>query len=200
MKKLIITVTLLIALDLFAYYYLNQIIANLKPLDLKIEENNLIYQRKDLILDDTGSFELLDYFKVIGKPVKYLIENDFINISINNQNYQFPYTIKEKEVEIQETIVYVEKPVYETIYVQKETEVSTAYIKPQENTQIYSNSSYTYQVNTDINHIVNDILGSIDTNSPISIDFSFLNPNEKGTYTVFLNSEIDSKQITVNII
>ena len=38
------------------------------------------------------------------------------------------------------------------------------------------------------------------TNIPISIDYSFLNPNEKGKYIVFLNSEIDSKQIIVNII
>ena len=200
MKKLIIALTFLLTLDLFAYYYLNQIIANLKPLELKIDENNLIYQRKDLILDDTGSFELLDYFKVIGKPVKYLVDDDFINIYINNENYQFPYIIKEKEVEIQETIVYVEKPIYETIYVQEEIETNIAYTNPQEHTQIHSNSSYTYQVNTDINHIINDILNSIITGIPISIDYSFLNPNEKGKYIVFLNSEIDSKQIIVNII
>ena len=195
MKKLIFTVIILSIADFSAYYYLKYIFINKKPLEINIKENNLIYQKKDLIFDEIDSFDINDYFELIGN-FKYSIDDSNIIISNNESNYTFPYTIKEKEV--QETIVYVQKPIYQTVYIEKHQE-ETNYI-PKESSYINANSSYTFNVDTDINNIVNTILSSVDTNIPVSLDYSFLNPNEKGIYTVFLNSELGSKAINVSII
>lgn len=200
MKKLLICTFILILLDVLAYNYLSHIINKTKAFKLEIEENNLIYQKKDIQIYDTSSFELLDYFKIYGKPCKYTIEDDFINISINNKKLKVPYQLLEKEVE--ETIIYVEKPVYEKVYVDKPTQTTIINntVQSTNKPNISYSNSYTFNVETDIEYIVNTILNSISTNIPISLDYSFLNPNEKGAYTVYLNSEEGSKQIAVNII
>ena len=204
MKKLIFITLLLMILDLFAYHYLNSIIGKIKPLKLDIKENNIIYQKKDLLIHDTGSFELLDYFIVYGKPFKYSIDDNYVNININEEKVQIPYQLVEKEIE--ETIIYVDRPIYQNAYENNQIEDNNSFhneinvIETYEKPSISYNGSYSFSVNTDINSIVDTILSSISTSIPISLDYSFLNPNEKGEYIVFLNSEIDSKQIVVNII
>ena len=60
--------------------------------------------------------------------------------------------------------------------------------------------SYSYQVETDIEYIINDIQSNIDTDIGYSIDYYSLNPNELGTYFISIMYSNNHETIQVDIV
>lgn len=176
-------------------------------LALKVTLNNdpLIYQKRELILDDIESFNFDDYFTVLSNSnyrISYIFNENSIDISLNDKHYIYPYTIREKEKEIVTEYViqevYIETPVsvdtnnsYEHDVIQYEEEKDYLNI---------INSTLSFSSGTDLNDIIYSIQNNIDTNVRISVDYSSLNPNYPGDYIIYIYSDIGNNQILIKII
>ncbi len=202
MKKLILIIVFLILVIYFSFSYLKDI--QKYKHSFVFEEGNraILYQKKDILLNNVDEFSFDEFFSFIGnrKPdYRYRFEGDQIIISLDEHMFTFPFQIRELEKEIVETIVVKE------IYKEKQE-------KPVENgsssNQTESNQRYfnvrkdyfTFSEGTDLSFIINQLSGVVDTNERIVIDYSMLNPNEKGTYDVYISSEKHSARIIVEII
>ena len=202
MKKLFLTAVLLIIAICFLYAYLNEIRKDKHPFVFTESDRAFLYQKKDILLNNTDEFLFEEFFSFIGnqKPAfRYRFDEGQIIISFDEHTFTFPYLIREPEKEIIETIIV--KEVY------KENKV-----KPAENNsgsvftetrQEYFNvikDYFSFSEGTDLSVIISQMSNAVDTNEKIVIDYSMLNPNEKGTYNVYLSSDEHSAVITIEIV
>ena len=216
MKKLLLTVIILILMNIFAFYYLNILINNKKSLDISINNDPIIYLNSDIELDNIEDFKFNDYFITLkNNKYTYSLNKDNISIFHNNKEISFPITIIEKE-EIQEekenikpitNVITQNKPIQEptpiepiNTYTPTYNEHIDTYVPPSSDYLNISNTSYLFNKGEDINNIIAHIQSSIDSSSAYSIDYFSLNPNIEGTYIVYINSDIASKEVVVNII
>ena len=216
MKKLLLTVIILILMNIFAFYYLNILIDNKKSLDISINNDSIIYLNSDIELENIEDFKFNDYFITLkNNKYTYSLNKDNISIFHNNKEISFPITIIEKE-EIQEekenikpitNVITQNKPIQEptikepiNTHTSNNNEYIDTYIPPSNDYLNVSNTSYSFNKGEDINNIIAHIQSSIDSSSAYSIDYFSLNPNIEGTYIVYINSDIASKEIVVNII
>jgi len=118
---------------------------------------------------------------------------------------KYPYQIKEKEVEIIETVVVKE------VYIKEDTSVSQP-VNNNEDNYVQDDDDYedlyfeldrdhfNYDRGSSISSIIADIQSSIHTNSRVTLDYSALNPNDSGEYPVILMTESNSYTIYVQIV
>lgn len=216
MKKLLLTVIILILMNIFAFYYLNILLDNKKSLDISINNDPIIYLNSAIELENIEDFKFNDYFITLkNDKYTYSLNKDNISIFQNNKEISFPITIIEKE-EIQEekenikpinNVITQNKPIQEptpiepiNTYTPKYNEHINTYVSPSNDYLNISNTSYSFNKGEDINNIIAHIQSSIDSSSAYSIDYFSLNPNIEGTYIVYINSDIASKEVVVNII
>ena len=214
MKKLLLTVIILILMNIFAFYYLNILLDNKKSLDISINNDPIIYLNSAIELENIEDFKFNDYFITLkNNKYTYSLNKDNISIFQNNKEISFPITIIEKE-EIQEenikpinNVITQNKPIQEptpiepiNTYTPKYNEHIDTYVPPSSDYLNISNTSYSFNKGEDINNIIAHIQSSIDSSSTYTIDYFSLNPNIEGTYIVYINSDIASKEVVVNII
>ena len=216
MKKLLLTVIILILMNIFSFYYLNILIDNKKSLDISINNDSIIYLNSDIELESIEDFKFNDYFITLkNNKYTYSLNKDNISIFHNNKEISFPITIIKKE-EIQEekenikpitNVITQNKPIQEPTIIEpinthtpNNNEYIDTYIPPSNDYLNVSNTSYSFNKGEDINNIIAHIQSSIDSSSAYSIDYFSLNPNIEGTYIVYINSDIASKEVVVNII
>ena len=205
MKKYLIIILFLTISIYFSYTYLMETIDSKLALKVTLNNDPLIYQKRELILDDIESFNFDDYFTVLSNSnyrISYIFNENSIDISLNDKHYIYPYTIREKEKEIVTEYViqevYIETPVsvdtnnsYEHDVIQYEEEKDYLNI---------INSTLSISSGTDLNDIIYSIQNNIDTNVRISVDYSSLNPNYPGDYIIYIYSDIGNNQILIKII
>ena len=213
MKKFIAIIILLCIFIFFSYRYLKESIDEKKTYLFKISSKPLLYCKKKVELDDIDSFEFNEFFTILSNndyQYKYSFSDDLITISLNNDKYTYPYSIKEKQKEI--ITEYVIKEVYvntpssvsssnstDTIsqhsseWMDQSDEYEAAYLYLQ-------NSILSFEKGTDLGEIISAIQDSIDTNIRISVDYSSLNPNDEGEYPILIYSDVKNEQMIIKII
>lgn len=202
MKKIFIILILLL-LNYFSYHYL--IILN-KAYEsfIPTQDDFVLVQVNDIKLYDVEDFLFDDYFKVLSFS-DYSIKDSFIentyNLEITTSNikkdYQFNVIFLEKEV--------ITNIIKEYVYLDKE-ENNNKNNSSANNTIINSDTyfdvyqtSFQYVVNTSLQTIVSDIANSFECSEEVMIDYSSLNPNVEGEYSVTLLSSIKNISISVLI-
>ena len=113
MKKTIPLIIILLIFIFLSYRYLKVSIDDKKTFIFRNDSKPLIYQKKELELEDPELFEFKDYFTILSNneyQYKYAFDKENIIVSLNNEKFLFPYRIKEKEKEI--VTEYVIKEVY----------------------------------------------------------------------------------------
>ena len=213
MKKTIPLIIILLIFIFLSYRYLKVSIDDKKTFIFRNDSKPLIYQKKELELEDPELFEFKDYFTILSNneyQYKYAFDKENIIVSMNNEKFLFPYRIKEKEKEI--VTEYVIKEVYinttshneinntETVSSTHSTEgIDQSYEYEAEYLNM-QNSVLSFEKGTDISMIINAIQASIDTNIRISLDYSCLNPNDEGEYPVYIYSELGNEEMIIKII
>lgn len=213
MKKTIPLIIILLIFIFLSYRYLKVSIDDKKTFIFRNDSKPLIYQKKELELEDPELFEFKDYFTILSNneyQYKYAFDEENIIVSLNNEKFLFPYRIKEKEKEI--VTEYVIKEVYinttshneinntETVSSTHSTEgIDQSYEYEAEYLNM-QNNVLSFEKGTDISMIINAIQASIDTNIRISLDYSCLNPNDEGEYPVYIYSELGNEVMIIKII
>lgn len=213
MKKFIIIIFVLSVFIVLSYRYLKNSVDEKKTYILSITSKPLIYRKKKLEIEDIDSFEFDEFFSILSNneyQFKYSFTDENILISLNNERFSYPYTIKEKEKEIITEYIIREVYVNSISEGNNDSQIQEASYHSSEginNSFEYEaeyfnllNSSLSFEKGTDISVIINSIQSNIDTNKRISIDYSLLNPNDEGEYPVYIYSDDDNKQIIIKII
>lgn len=173
---------------------------NRLPFVFQESEDSFLYQKKDIILENEEDFIFSDFFSFIGTQTssyKYRFEQGNLIVIFNEQEFIFPYIIKEREKEI------VEKYIVKEVYKDKE-DPSLIYSKPVNNPASkpffsVKKDYFTFSEGTDLSTIIEALGKAVDSSEKVVIDYSSLNPNEKGTYLVFFSTASNSAQVTVEI-
>lgn len=202
MKKLLI-ILILILLNYLSYRYLIVLNKAYKPF-IPIQDSFLLVQTKNIKIYDESDFIFDDYFKVLSFS-NYSIKDKFIDNTYHleittssiKKDYQFDVTFLEPEV--------IVNTITEYIYLDKEDK-DTSSNNPTNNTinnnktyfDVYQ-TSFSYETNTSLQTIINDIANSFECSEEVMIDYSSLNPSVEGTYTVTLISSIKNISISVLI-
>lgn len=209
MKKLFIFLIVLIMLNILSIHYLKDTLDNKKAYKYEFNNDCFVIPVKDIELYDEEDFEVDDYFLFAGtaQPLYSFTFSDDLVLDVDGKNHHFDYHIKEKE--IVEQIVYQEKPVYITRYVENNathTDYSSnanqkneTNIKTEESYFRLKKSSLSYPFEYDLNKIINDFYGCFDSNISVIIDYSLLNPSIPGEYPVYFIYGDSSSTLVVNI-
>lgn len=184
-------------MNICSYLYLNKILDNRKAYIFDNELNLLSYVSNNLNISDIKE-ETIEENEIVDEQIKEEITINSLPITDN-----YVKSVYTSQAEI------IEEPVIDNSYVEIEySEVNNTEITPtnipeqviQDNYCNVYNTHFSYPVNTSIDTIINDIVGSIDSNSKYSIDYYSLNPNITGSYTVFITGNNINHSITVDII
>ena len=207
MSKLLFLLILLLFLNVFGYIYLKNISNERKSFPIAFKENILLYQKKDIVLYDPNDFVFEDYFVFLSflDPIyRFNVDDVSVTVLFNDASLEYPLQLKEKE--IVEKIVYRDKPasVSETVRIPEVPESSSSEAEKPQST---GNSHYlnlhqqrfSFPQGTDINTIVTTLTGAADSDTKITIDFSSVNPNEKGTYAAVFATDYEQKSVRVII-
>lgn len=199
MKKLFLIAIFLIISICFLFTYLNDIQKDKHPFVFAESDRTFLYQKKEILLNNTNEFLFDEYFSFIGSqkpPYRYHFDDSQIIISFDEHTFTFPFHIKESEKEIIETVIIKE------VYKEKPTGNSSDSVLNESRQKHFDivKDYFSFSEGTDLSVIISQISNAVDTNERIVIDYSMLNPNEKGTYHVFLSSDEHSAMITVDIL
>ncbi|MBQ6126606.1 MAG: hypothetical protein IJI77_06275, partial [Erysipelotrichaceae bacterium] len=178
---------------------LNDIQKDKHPFVFAESDRTFLYQKKEILLNNTNEFLFDEYFSFIGSqkpPYRYHFDDSQIIISFDEHTFTFPFHIKESEKEIIETVIIKE------VYKEKPTGNSSDSVLNESRQKHFDivKDYFSFSEGTDLSVIISQISNAVDTNERIVIDYSMLNPNEKGTYHVFLSSDEHSAMITVDIL
>ena len=184
-------------MNICSYLYLNKTLNNRKAYIFDNELNLLSYVSNNLNIPDIKE-ETIEENEIVDEEIK---EEITINSPQITDNYVEPVYTPVAEI--------IEEPVIDNSYEKIEyneinnTEITPTYIPEpviQNNYCNIYNTHFSYPVNTSIDTIINDIVGSIDSNTEYYIDYYSLNPNITGSYTVFITGNNINHSITVDII
>lgn len=160
------------------------------------------------MFEDINDFKVDDYFYIYSfndYDFRYYFSDNNLILKIDDLSMKYPYQIKEKEVEIIETVVVKE------VYIKEDTSVSQPannnednYVQDDDDYEdLYfelDRDHFNYDRGSSISSIIADIQSSIHTNSRVTLDYSALNPNDSGEYPVILMTESNSYTIYVQIV
>lgn len=217
MSRLIFIFIFLIFLDIGAYTILTKVSDQRKSFPVDIDKHAFIYEKKDLKLDPDGDFNFDEFFGILSADKQnchYSMNENTICVELNGKSFQYPYSFREKEVIEHETVIIKEVPVYIPVNSEQPQVVSSPKNEQSENQkEIYadqndnrpvsqlkvSRSSYSYPEHTDLTEIVSAIKAAIICDETVTIDYSMLNPDVKGSYPVMLISDYETLSVTVEI-
>lgn len=195
MRKLI-TVFLLITLDLISYIYLKDVYIKRNEYPYTNSCKCLIYQISDIKLNNIDEFEFNKYFELTNTNYKYnyeFIENT-IKVTIDSKDYYYSYELIEPEV--------IEKIIYKE---NNDKDVSNEDIQAiddnccEDNYTNIESYYFNFPINTDLDEIRNILINNISTTNQTSIDYSRLNINHIGRYSVFYVSKDEKIEVIVEI-
>lgn len=203
----ILLIIMLFAINLLSYRYLSDLLDHRLTLKIAVGNKPIIFQKKAIEFYDLNEFAFDDYFTICSfNDVSYLyhFNDSSIIIDLNGNHYTFPYQIREKEV------IEVEKVIYKEVYVpsnQKSETESVSSHHEENNTDYEYEADYfnlldTYRrfdEGTGIDEIISTIQSLVETNQRVYVDYSSLNPNSSGLYTVFLVTDKDKYEFFVEI-
>jgi hypothetical protein len=207
MRKIVLILILLI-INVIAFSYLKETIYEKKAYELKLNHHVFVIPKKSLLFEDINDFKVDDYFYIYSfndYDFRYYFSDNNLILKIDDLSMKYPYQIKEKEVEIIETVVVKE------VYIKEDTSVSQPannnednYVQDDDDYEdLYfelDRDHFNYDRGSSISSIIADIQSSIHTNSRVTLDYSALNPNDSGEYPVILMTESNSYTIYVQIV
>lgn len=209
MKKLFIVILILIILNTFSICYLKRIINSRHAYAYQINKDIFIIPKKMISLYEKDEFTFDDHFKVLSfDDYSYnyaFTDYGILRLALNDREFDFDYTIKEKEVI--EKIIYEEKPVYINSYITNNDDKTQDKIPNRQENQNTDAQPYfrlntqtlTYDPDTDINRIISDFYNCFDSNVSVMIDYSSLNPSVPGQYDIYFLHDDSSSRLIVNI-
>ncbi len=207
MHKIVLILILLI-INVIAFSYLKETIYEKKAYELMLNHHVFVIPKKSLLFEDINDFKVDDYFYIYSfndYDFRYYFSDNNLILKIDDLSLKYPYQIKEKEVEIIETVVVKE------VYIKEDTSVSQPannnednYVQDDDDYEdLYfelDRDHFNYDRGSSISSIIADIQSSIHTNSRVTLDYSALNPNDSGEYPVILMTESNSYTIYVQIV
>ena len=202
MKRLILMIILLMISIIFSMYYLLESRNQKTAFTYCFLETPMIYQKKEIMIEDIRQFVFEEYFCILSEntcDTDYEFEEDRILIRINGKEFRYPYQIREPEVITVEKIIYKEKIKTERIVSEEENDDRFVYYEEESDYFRFRESSISFEKGTDISEIIGKLKECADTNQDISIDYSSLNPNQNGIYTVYFITEDKKYQFSVEI-
>lgn len=206
MNRYFITTLLLIILNVSLCLYLRDLLLAKKTYEFINDHYPLIYQKKDIVLNDIEDFVFDDYFTILdfndsSYTYRFLDDELLIKIKDNNLEFKFPYSIIEPQIIEKEVIKY------ETIYVENNSNNNQTapnndvIIEEVNDTKIYYlQSHYSFNVGTDISTIISIISSDITCYDNVTVDYAYLNPYEVGVYSVYFYSSSDKVIKTIEIV
>lgn len=205
MKKLLFMILILLITDLISFSYLRTLYLN--RLDYHFEPHSKIFlcQKKDIILEEIDDFIFEEYFDVLSLRdyvYKYHFDKDRLYITIDDMTYTYPYEVREKEVITVEKVIYqevvreIEKPA--PVSTQRKEEIIEYEVE--EDYFRFLTEELSFEQGTDISLIISEIRNNVDTNQNVTIDYSQLNPNQIGQYSVFFITKEQKYAFSVKII
>ena len=205
MKKLLFMIVILVITDLISFSYLRAL--NQKKIDYHFEPHSNIFlcQKKDIILEEIDDFVFSEYFDVLSLRdyvFKYRFDDNRIYITIDDTTYSYPYEVKDKEVITVEKVVYqqIVKEVEKPLPVSSQEKEEIIEYEIEEDYFRFRNDELSFQQGTDISEIISEISKNVDTNQNVTIDYSQLNPNQIGQYSVFFITKQQKYAFSVKII
>ena len=203
MRKYIVIILLLLSSIYLSFRYLSKILADKRAYVYEASKVFYLLQKRPIILNDISDFVFEEYFSILSKSAlayRYDFDEDSINIQIGGRSFSYPYELREEKVI--ETIVFEqvirEVKVYEEVSdheqgVQEKAEYEEEYFHLKQD-------HFEFVKGTDISKIIEVIQASIDTNQSVSVDYSLLNPNQIGQYSLFLHKDDEKIEIFVEIV
>ena len=203
MRKIII-LFLLIIINITLFLYLKKTIAEQYSMNIKIKPNSLIYQFKEILIEDTDSFELKDYIGFVDQnsSCSHYFDDEKLIVKYGGKTYSFDYEIKEPEV-IEKVVikeVIVEKEVHSQIKPADNHHEETISYDEEEDYFYLTKSSDSFSCGTDISTIISTIQQYLVTNKRVTVDYSDLNPYQSGNYIVRFISDSQELEFSVEII
>ena len=209
MRKYIFIIFILIISIIFSFQYLSKIIHSKKAYPFEPSDHAFLLQKKDISIYEEDAFVFEDYFEIYTKgrlSYNYRFQDGEINIDIADKSFSYPYEIKEKEtvekIVYEQVIKEVQVPVYTGSSSSSASEQNES-IAEEEYEQEYftiNKECFSYPSGTELSSIIYDIQSNIDSNMNISVDYSLLNPNQIGQYSLFLIANGEKREILVNIV
>lgn len=193
MKKLFLAIFVLVAIDVALFYYLANLVDNQNAFEYKITNQPIVYQYKDIVLNDVDDFVFENYFKIINSSEKnynYYFDDENLIIKISNNEYSIKYELTEP--------VVIEKVIYEN----SQNNINTTYDEYvyEEYDCFYVDNEYLFfDLGTSLDEIRQILLANINTTYETSIDYSRLNTSQIGQYEVFYVTKNEKIKIIVEI-
>ena len=190
MKKYILIIIICLFSDIYLYKYYIKIENEKKVYEYKNNDLPLLYQKKDIILNNIEDFVFDDYFKILSfndESYNYKFEDDVLKINIKNidDTYEFKYELTKPKI--------IEKTVYKTVTEYIDGNSNDSSFEYFQNDTKLINDYFSFPLGTDLGTIISTI-GSqaIESDESVTCDYSSLNPYEIGLYSVnlYTNSEI----------
>lgn len=208
MRKLMLIIIFLLLCIIFSYRYLIKISTERKAFSFVSHAKPFLLQKKEIVINNEEEFVFEEFFIVFSfndLEYRFKAKDNFMDIVVNEQHYQYPYKMKEKENETVETVIYKE------IYIEKPIPMNNAPVEYTENNtdnQEETESEYfklmndemTFPLETDISEIIRVCRRQIQTNMQVTIDYSQLNPNHIGQYLIFFYTDIEEYRMIINIV
>ena len=206
MRKIFLII-ILIVINVLAFSYLKESIYARRSYELNLNHNVFVIPKREIIIDDPDDFRVNDYFYIYtfnDYDYRYYFDSDHFYLQINNLNLVYPYKIREKEVEIIETVVVKE------VYVREENKTPEPAKPAQDDTPEIDydyekdyfeldRDHFNYIRGSSISSIIADIQSHIHTNVQVTMDYSSLNPNDPGEYPLYLITSAGSYTVYVQI-
>ena len=208
MRKLILIIIFLLLCIIFSYRYLIKISTERKAFSFVSHAKPFLLQKKEIVINNEEEFVFEEFFIVfsfIFLEYRIKAKDNFMDIVVNEQHYQYPYKMKEKGNETVETVIYKE------IYIEKPIPMNNTPVEYTENNMDYQeeteseyfklmNDEMTFPLETDISEIIRVCCRQIQTNMQVTIDYSQLNPNHIGQYLIFFYTDIKEYRMIINIV
>lgn len=206
MYKLIFVFLILLVTDIISFNYLTIINADKTAYPFSPGSNNMIFQKKEIVLDDPSDFEFNTYFSMLGfkdTAFKYEFSKDHLIVNVDGKRFLYDYEIKEPQIET------VEKVVYKEVVKEagKESSHGSASVSESEIEGYMYEESYFrlhresagFEKGTEISEIILFLKDQADTNMQVTIDYSSLNPNQIGQYMIYFITENGKSPFLIEI-
>lgn len=198
MKKFILLIIIFTLLDIYLYKYYLKIENQRKEYAYKNTDKPLLYQKKDIVLNNIEDFIFDDYFTIISfndVSYDYKFDNDILKIKIKDIDYVFEFNYEIIKPKI------IEKTIYKTVTEYKDSNNYDNSIN-----EYYQNETklvkdyFVFDLGTDLSTIIS-IIGSeaIISDQSVTCDYSSLNPYEIGSYSINLYTDNEIYTITCQI-
>ena len=194
MKKYVITILLLTSVNIFLSFYLQNIVINQDSFEYVYKEKPIIYQKKDIELNNIEEFKFEEYFEILNfneNSYSYNFKDDYLSVKLKDINEEFVYDYVIIEPEVIETIKY--QTITEYVYPEYVYDQGACYIEA-------DTYELSFESGTDIANIIHELGDIVYSSDYVTCDYSSINPNSVGTYKAYFYSDCGNIEILVKII